>query len=59
MMNNTELEEKMFTRMFEGPVGKASLASIAAMAAFIALSTQMHATPVVASSHYISTVELA
>ena len=49
----------MFTRMFEGPVGKASLASIAAMAAFIALSTQMQATPALAASQCASNVELA
>lgn len=49
----------MFNRLFEGPVGKASLASIAAMAVFIALSTQMHVTPSVAAIVAAPAVELA
>lgn len=32
-------------RFFQTKLGQASLASIAAMVAFVALSTQMHVTP--------------
>ena len=46
-------------RFFQGPVGKASFVSIVAMAAFVALSSQMHATPAFAANDVLHTVELA
>lgn len=46
-------------RYFQGPVGKASFVSIVAMAAFVALSAQLHATPAFAANQTIQVVELA
>ncbi|HEX5645313.1 MAG TPA: hypothetical protein VFX62_07370 [Erythrobacter sp.] len=48
-------------RFFQSKLGQASLASIAAMAAFVALSAQMHATPVaaVAAASHGLLVEMA
>lgn len=37
-------------RFFQTKLGQAAMASIAAMAAFVALSTQMHATPAMAAA---------
>lgn len=37
-------------RFFQTKLGQAALASIAAMVAFVALSTQMHATPAFAAT---------
>jgi len=46
-------------RFFQSRLGKAAMASIAAMAAFVALSTQMHAAPAFAASQNCQMVELA
>jgi len=46
-------------RFFQGPVGKASLVSIAAMAAFVALSSQIQAAPAFAANNVLQVVELA
>jgi hypothetical protein len=46
---------KMFNREFiQSKLGKASVASIAAMALFVALSTQMHIAPAVAATPVVS-----
>lgn len=45
----------MFNREFiQSKLGKASVASIAAMALFVALSTQMHIAPAVAATPVVS-----
>lgn len=50
----------MYTRsFFRTKLGHAALASIAAMTAFVALSTQMHATPAYAASIAYEQVEIA
>ena len=50
----------MFDRQFiKSRLGKASLASVAAMAAFVALTAQMHATPAMAAQQSCAVVELA
>ncbi|MCP5396221.1 MAG: hypothetical protein H6918_05720 [Sphingomonadaceae bacterium] len=46
-------------RFFQSRLGQAALASIAAMMAFVALSTQMQATPAFAATIQAETVELA
>ena len=46
-------------RFFQTKLGQAALASIAAMVAFVALSTQMQATPAFAATIPCETVELA
>lgn len=46
-------------RFFQTKLGQAAIASIAAMAAFVALSTQMQASPVLAATMQCETVELA
>ncbi len=46
-------------RFFQTKLGQAALASIAAMAAFVALSTQMHASPAFASAPQHEVVEVA
>lgn len=46
-------------RFFRTKLGQAALASIAAMAAFVALTSQMHATPAFAATAGVETVELA
>lgn len=46
-------------RFFQTKLGKAALASIAAMTAFVALSSQMHANPAFAATSAYETVELA
>ena len=46
-------------RFFQSSLGKASMASVAAMAAFVALSSQIHATPAFAANQTCATVELA
>ncbi|WFL77837.1 hypothetical protein P7228_01845 [Altererythrobacter arenosus] len=46
-------------RFFQTKLGQAALASIAAMAAFVALSTQMHASPAFASAPQHELVEIA
>jgi hypothetical protein len=46
---------KMFNREFiQSKLGKASVASIAAMTLFVALSTQMHIAPAVAATPVVS-----
>ena len=48
---------KMFNREFiQSKLGKASVASVAAMALFVALSTQMQITPAVAATPMASGV---
>ena len=49
---HTEMEfRKMFNREFiQSKLGKASVASVAAMTLFVALSTQMHIAPAVAAT---------
>ena len=46
-------------RFFQTKLGQAALASIAAMAAFVALSAQMQATPAYAAVAHHEVVELA
>lgn len=46
-------------RFFQTKLGQAALASIAAMVAFVALSTQMQASPAFAATIQCETVELA
>lgn len=46
-------------RFFQTKLGQAAIASIAAMAAFVALSTQMQANPALAATIQCETVELA
>ena len=46
-------------RFFQSKLGQASIASIAAMALFVALSSQIQATPAYAADTVIHTVELA
>lgn len=46
-------------RFFQTRLGHAALASIAAMAAFVALSSQMQATPAFAADTTLQQVELA
>ena len=50
----------MFDRRFlQTRLGQAAAASVAAMALFVALSSQLHATPAYAADPVFSTVELA
>lgn len=50
----------MFDRsFFASKLGQASLASVAAMCAFVALSTQMHVAPAYAVALHGETVEIA
>lgn len=50
----------MFDRsFFASKLGQASLASVAAMCAFVALSTQMHVAPAYAATLHGETVEIA
>ena len=50
----------MFDRQFfASKLGQASIASVAAMLAFVSLSTQMQATPDMARVVQVETVELA
>lgn len=46
-------------RFFQTRLGHAALASIAAMVAFVALSSQMHAAPAFAADTTLQQVELA
>jgi hypothetical protein len=46
-------------RFFQTKLGQAALASVAAMAAFVALSSQMHAAPAFAAEASVNQVELA
>jgi len=46
-------------RFFQTKLGQAALVSIAAMTAFVALSSQMHATPAMAAAPQQHAVELA
>ncbi len=46
-------------RFFQTKLGRAALASIAAMSTFVVLSTQMHATPAFAQAPEHQFVELA
>lgn len=46
-------------RFFQTRLGQAALASITAMAAFVALATQMQATPALAAAAQHESVELA
>ena len=46
-------------RFFQTKLGQAALVSIAAMTAFVALSSQMHATPAMAAAPQQNVVELA
>ncbi len=46
-------------RFFQTKLGQAALASVAAMAAFVALTSQMHATPAYAADTGVETVALA
>lgn len=46
-------------RFFQTKLGQAALASVAAMAAFVALTSQMHAAPAYAASTGVEAVELA
>ncbi len=46
-------------RFFQTKVGQAAAASILAMVAFVALTTQMQATPAFAATMHCETVELA
>ena len=47
------------SRFFQTKLGQAAIASIAAMAAFVALSSQLQANPAMAASVQCETVELA
>lgn len=50
----------MFDRRFlQTRLGQAAMASVAAMALFVALSAQIQATPAYASDSPVDTVELA
>ncbi|MCT2559537.1 hypothetical protein N0B51_11160 [Tsuneonella sp. YG55] len=50
----------MFDRRFlQTRLGHAAMASVAAMALFVALSAQIQATPAFAASGAVATVELA
>ena len=50
----------MYNRsFFQTKLGQAAMASIAAMVAFVALSTQMHATPALAAAPLHQIVEIA
>jgi hypothetical protein len=50
----------MFDRRFlHTPLGRAAAASTAAMALFVAMSTQIHATPAFAADRLVGHVELA
>lgn len=46
-------------RFFQSKLGQAAMASIAAMAAFVALSTQMQATPAFAAASHYHVVQVA
>lgn len=46
-------------RFFQTKLGQAAIASVAAMALFVALSGQMHATPAMAATIACQQVELA
>ena len=46
-------------RFFQTKLGQAALASVAAMAAFVALSSQMQAAPAFAADVSVHQVELA
>ncbi|WP_086437910.1 hypothetical protein [Altererythrobacter xiamenensis] len=60
-MNNTARRIWiMYNRsFFQTKLGQAAMASIAAMVAFVALSTQMHASPALAAAPQHQTVEIA
>ncbi len=47
------------SRFFQTKLGQAAIASIAAMAMFVALSSQVQATPAMAANVQCETVELA
>ena len=50
----------MFNRsFFQTKLGQAAIASVAAMVAFVALTTQMYATPAMAANVMPQTVEMA
>jgi hypothetical protein len=50
----------MFNRRFlETRLGQAAMASVAAMALFVALSSQIQATPAYAATDIITTAEVA
>lgn len=50
----------MFDRsFFQTKLGQAAIASVAAMVAFVALTTQMYATPAVAATAMPQAVEMA
>ena len=57
--NTREFEIMYNRRFFQTKLGQAALASIAAMAAFVALSAQMQATPAYAAVAQHEVVELA
>ena len=46
-------------QFFASKLGKAAMASVAAMVCMIALTTQMHADPAFAGTHDYQSVELA
>ena len=46
-------------RFFQSKLGKAALASVTAMTAFVALSSQINANPAFAATAAYETVELA
>ena len=46
-------------RFFRSKLGQAAIASIAAMVAFVALSTQMHTTSAMAANMSCQTIEIA
>jgi len=47
------------SEFFKTKLGRASIASVAAMVLFVALSTQMHISPVMAATIGGDTVEIA
>jgi ABC-type sugar transport system permease subunit len=47
------------SRFFQSKLGQAAIASVAAMAAFVALSSQIQASPALAATIHCETVELA
>ena len=47
------------SQFFQSKLGKAALASVAAMAMFVALSSQLHVSPALASALPGEAVELA
>jgi hypothetical protein len=47
------------SRFFQSKLGQAALASVAAMAAFVALSSQLQVSPAVAATITCETVALA